>query len=215
MARRTENVPIPAGSGVDPGQPEATDEVVELQDPRVLRALSHPVRVALLDALMIHRRLTPTEAGEHIGQSATTCSYHLRQLGRFGFVRRVEGDDGRQRPWELAHARLRFQIDQGDPLAAEAATTVASAFQRLHLHRLQEWQQTRSGWPEEWQQASDQSQFILWATPEEAQEVVDAYRRILSRFKDRLVDESSRPEGARAFEVLTFAYPTSRQGADQ
>lgn len=182
-------------------------EVRELRDAATLRALSHPIRVALLDALAVHGRLTATKAGELIGETATTCSFHLRQLGRYGFAQRVEGPDKRQRPWELTHVRLQFQINEDDPLAAEVASGVASAFRRLHLERLQTWQQTRSEWPAEWREAADQSQFILWATPDEINEVVDEYRRVLSRFKDRLVDVRRRPEGARPFEVLTFAYP--------
>jgi DNA-binding transcriptional ArsR family regulator len=42
-----------------------------------LRALSHPVRLALLEALATGP-LTATEAGELIDETPTTCSFHLR-----------------------------------------------------------------------------------------------------------------------------------------
>ena len=59
---------------------------VRSNDARTLRALAHPVRVALIETLSVEGPLTATEAGERIGESPTTCSFHLRQLAKYGFV---------------------------------------------------------------------------------------------------------------------------------
>lgn len=67
-----------------------------LTDPQSLRALGHPVRLALLEALLAGP-LTATQAGEIIGESPTTCSFHLRQLARYGFVEEAGGGAGRTR----------------------------------------------------------------------------------------------------------------------
>jgi len=58
----------------------------ELTDPKVMRALTHPVRLALLEVLATEGPLTATEAGELIGESPTTCSFHFRQLKKYGFI---------------------------------------------------------------------------------------------------------------------------------
>jgi DNA-binding transcriptional ArsR family regulator len=52
-------------------------DVHQISDARALRALSHPVRLALLEALATGP-LTATEAGELIDETPTTCSFHLR-----------------------------------------------------------------------------------------------------------------------------------------
>src|ERR1700716_1224090 len=86
-----------------PGQPPAPPlpELRELTDARTLRALAHPVRIALIEALGLGGAMTATEVGEQIGESPTTCSFHLRQLAKYGFVEEAGGGKGRARPWRL------------------------------------------------------------------------------------------------------------------
>ena len=64
----------------------ASDEPRKLTDPRAMRAVAHPIRIALLEVLGSEGPLTATEAGELIGESPTTCSFHLRQLAKYGFI---------------------------------------------------------------------------------------------------------------------------------
>ncbi len=76
------------GSQVHPAQPGA--------------ALGHPLRVALLGLLARRATLTSTEAARELGESSGACSFHLRQLARYGHVEEVPGGHGRARPWRLA-----------------------------------------------------------------------------------------------------------------
>ena len=66
-----------------------------------LKALSHPLRLDLLEAVTIHRQLTATQAAEIVGESPANCSWHLRQLAKYGFLEEVPGTTGRQRPWHV------------------------------------------------------------------------------------------------------------------
>ena len=45
--------------------------------------------------------MTATELGERIGETPTTCSFHLRQLAKYGFVEEAGGGQGRSRPWRM------------------------------------------------------------------------------------------------------------------
>src|SRR5919108_2121595 len=72
---------------------------IELTDPRALRALAHPIRLALLGALRREGPLTATQAGALVGESAASCSFHLRQLAKYGLVEEAGGGRGRERPW--------------------------------------------------------------------------------------------------------------------
>lgn len=56
------------------------DDLREVTEAGTLRALAHPVRVALIEVLSLHGPMTAPEAGDEIGESPTTCSFHLRQL---------------------------------------------------------------------------------------------------------------------------------------
>ena len=102
-----------------------------VNDPKTLRALTHPVRLALLEALALEGPLTATAAGELIGESPTTCSFHFRQLAKYGFVEEAESGPGRLRPWKLVNIGMRFTDVSEDPEMSVAA----KGFERMVLDR--------------------------------------------------------------------------------
>src|SRR5580693_3114647 len=81
--------------------PSEEYEIRKVTDAQTLRALAHPVRIALIEALTLRGAMTATEVGELIGESPTTCSFHLRQLAKYGFVEEAGGGKGRARPWRI------------------------------------------------------------------------------------------------------------------
>jgi hypothetical protein len=44
----------------------------------------------------------PPLSEQRIGETPNNCSFHLRQLARYGFVEEAGGGKGRARPWRLA-----------------------------------------------------------------------------------------------------------------
>jgi hypothetical protein len=81
----------------------------ELRDPRAMRALAHPVRLALIDALSLDGELTATQAAQIVGESPANCSFHFRQLAKYGFVEEAGRGTGRQRPWRLKTLAITLQ----------------------------------------------------------------------------------------------------------
>ena len=70
-----------------------------IDDPGALKALAHPLRVALLAHLVAAGPATASACAEAVGASASNCSWHLRRLAAAGFVEPVDAGDGRERPW--------------------------------------------------------------------------------------------------------------------
>jgi hypothetical protein len=66
-----------------------------------LRGLAHPVRLQLLTLLADEGALTSTRASALMGETVANCSFHLRQLAKYGFVEATDGDDRRHHPWRL------------------------------------------------------------------------------------------------------------------
>ena len=58
----------------------------ELTDPRAMRALAHPVRLALIELLGHVGTLTATQASDLLGESPANCAFHLRTLAKYGYV---------------------------------------------------------------------------------------------------------------------------------
>src|ERR1700685_3976791 len=59
---------------------------LHLQDPRDIRALAHPARMAIIDALASGDELTATECAALTGLSPSATAYHLKLLERYGFA---------------------------------------------------------------------------------------------------------------------------------
>ena len=186
------------------------DDLRQIDDARTLKALAHPVRVALIETLAVEGPMTATEAGERIGESPTTCSFHLRQLAKYGFVEEAGGGKGRSRPWRVPDTGLNISSDSDDPETAVAAGTVARLWRENQLRRLEHWRDTRSSFPREWRSAATHSESVMWVTPEELKEFNEELLEIMmTRFRERKADPSTRPEGALPVETLLFNYPVS------
>jgi DNA-binding transcriptional ArsR family regulator len=189
------------------GRPEQT--AVPITDPRRIRALAHPIRLALLEALLIAGSLTATRAAERIGESPTTCSFHLRQLAKYGFVEEAGGGPGRNRPWRVTNLGHSFQAGQGGAEHVVAAEALERAVIDRHLNRLEGWLRTRHSFPEEWRGAAGITQSLLYVTPAELDALRKELMELLLRHADRFRDRSRRPPDAVPVELIAFAYPLS------
>jgi predicted ArsR family transcriptional regulator len=101
-----------------------------------MRALTHPVRLALLEALNLEGQLTATQAGELIGEPPNTCSFHFRQLAKYGFVEEAGPAPGRSRPWRLTASRMHYSDLHEDADTAAAARELDRMLRERYLDRL-------------------------------------------------------------------------------
>jgi predicted ArsR family transcriptional regulator len=185
-------------------------EPMSITDPTVMRALAHPVRMALIELFGVHPTLTATQASEALGESPANCAFHLRTLAKYGFIEEAGGGRGRERPWRASgrshHIRLRTS-DLGDKQAQLAAGALEQVWYDRWFARIREVFATRP-WSAEWEDAAGSSQTLTFLTAEELRTVRDEINAIVSRHLDeRRVDPTQRPAGALPVEIVTFAYP--------
>jgi predicted ArsR family transcriptional regulator len=175
----------------------------------MMRALAHPLRVALIEAIgqADTKTLTATEASELLGESAANCAFHLRTLAKYGFLEEAGGGRGRQRPWRLRHRSMELVGPWQDPetkLAAEAAATI---WIDRWLGRARDRVMRVLGYPADWQEAAIASQRYLYLTAGEAKELGQALHRLFEPYEPRQEDPALRPPGSLPHEVLLFGYP--------
>jgi DNA-binding transcriptional ArsR family regulator len=186
----------------------------DISDAQTLRALTHPVRVALLEELSLGGALTATQLGEQIGESPTTCSFHLRQLAKYGFVEEAGGGKGRARPWKLTSIGMNIR-GVGDPETEIAAAALGRLVTDRQIARYQAWTRSRGSYPRDWRNAAGTSEWILFLTPDELKQLNDELAEVIvSRFRERLTDPSQRPPGVLPVEYLMFSYPIAVPGGD-
>jgi DNA-binding transcriptional ArsR family regulator len=189
----------------DGDSPEEARRRRTLTDAQELRALTHPVRIALLEALHLDGPLTATEAGERIGESATTCSFHLRQLAKYGFVEEAGGGTGRRRPWRLVAREMSFS-GMGDAEMSVAADELSTLLLRRWLARYEQWRRLEHLDPD-WAEVSGASDRVGYVTREELTELMESIGALWAAFSERSEDPSLRPEGSRAVEMVALTHP--------
>jgi predicted ArsR family transcriptional regulator len=179
-----------------------------------MRALAHPVRIALLEALFFGGAMTATQVGERIGESPTTCSFHLRQLAKYGFVEEAGGGKGRARPWRLT--TIGFSLTEPDDQESQlAATALVTLIRERQLGRYRTWLETSASYPRRWREAAGDSEYIFYLTVEELERLnKDLSGMLQPLFRERMADPANRPVGSVPVELLLFSYPIAFPAAD-
>jgi hypothetical protein len=182
---------------------------LEIRDPKMMRALAHPLRVALVEAITGSDTgtLTATEASDLLGESPANCAFHLRTLAKYGFLEEAGGGRGRERPWRMRYRRFDLASPGEDPETRLAAEGVATIFIDRWLARARERLMRVFGYPAEWQDAATASQNQVYLTAQEAKDLSQAIRRLIDPYADRRDDASLRPPGSLRYELMLLGYP--------
>ena len=102
----------------------ANKPVTNIDDPRYVKALSHPLRVRIL-ALLQERTASPRELAEWLDATLGTVSYHVRALHDFGLIELVRTTQVRGAIAHHYKARVRPRVS--DEAWASAAPIVKQA----------------------------------------------------------------------------------------
>ncbi|MDQ2813213.1 MAG: helix-turn-helix domain-containing protein [Actinomycetota bacterium] len=190
-------------------------EVTRLTDPRALRAYAHPVRMKLVGLLRTEGPLTATRAAGLLGESSGTCSFHLRQLARYGLVEEAGGGTGREKPWRATTALTDWDATPDEPEAAAAASLLNTIVAAGYFEQLTRWLQARPDQPPEWQRADWLGDRILWVTAEELDLLGGKVLELVDTYFERQLKPELRPPDARQVSYLHLAFPNDlRPGRD-
>jgi DNA-binding transcriptional ArsR family regulator len=119
-----------------------------------IRALAHPLRLRILDLIRDRGAMTATEVSEIVGESPTNCAFHLRTLGRYGFLEEAGGGAGRARPWRPRSRDMTLDETAMDAATAAAAAGFRTARRAQARIRRAEWEARAAGAPIEWRRAA-------------------------------------------------------------
>jgi DNA-binding transcriptional ArsR family regulator len=183
-------------------------------DPAALKALAHPLRMALLGALVTEGPLTASQAAALVDASPSNCSWHLRKLAEHGFVRETRGTTGRQRPWQAVSEGLSWGDDPAegaDAASALAADALTDVLVEREVQRLRAARASRDREPTDWREATGMTHTQLWLTAEEAAEVRSALSRLLRTHTERAASPQLRPDGARLVSLVGWLVPSGPQ----
>jgi DNA-binding transcriptional ArsR family regulator len=191
-----------------PAKDAAERPPVKLTDPRAIRALAHPARLAVIDELYSGRELTATECAEIAGLSPSAMSYHLRSLEKVGIVERAESTgDGRERPWRSAGSYLQVDSTSGGAGELAASAALGSTVLRRTVELFDDYLARRSSEPPEWLDAVEASYGQVWLTADEAKEIGEQFVELAAKYRGRK-ERGQRPATARRMRVAVMLFPS-------
>jgi DNA-binding transcriptional ArsR family regulator len=181
-------------------------EQLVITDARTMRAVAHPVRLALIEAIRRDGEITATRAAELLGDSPGNMSWHLQTLAKYGFVEETGEGRGRSRPWRLTSRTQRFDTADSDPEAAAAGEALERTFVERTFEQLRDWWSRRSTYPVKWRRSAFMTDRVLYLTPAELTGVADEIQAIYARYLDR-EDPGLRPKGVLPIRLYAHGHP--------
>jgi DNA-binding transcriptional ArsR family regulator len=177
-----------------------------VHDPRVLRAIAHPVRNRILGEITHAGALRAADVAEILDIPANQASFHLRQLAKYGLVEPAPelARDGRDRVWKPVHehgvsievgamekgpggkAAVAVWQRQAAAAAKEAVDRAYAARKNKHTHTLV-------------------SDGLIRLTLAEARQLTAELLAVQDKWQDRI--RASEPADRRAYQVMLFVQP--------
>ncbi|MFJ9681875.1 ArsR/SmtB family transcription factor [Streptomyces sp. NPDC101194] len=179
---------------------------IEITDPKAMRALAHPVRLAILERLQRHGPATATQLSPDVGATPSVTSWHLRHLAGFGLVHDAEpGTDRRERRWEAAAQGFRFEMPE-DKEGRSAARVLSQEMFANSADLPRRWaSETEPGLDPVWSRLAGLANTRVVVSAEELAAIEDAIETVLAPYVRR--DPAQRPSGARGVRLLRYLLP--------
>jgi DNA-binding transcriptional ArsR family regulator len=180
-----------------------------LTDPQVMRAMSHPARLEIMEYLnSTGASVTATECAEIVGMSPSAISYHLRELAKVGLVEQAPSrGDGRERVWRSPVQSYMVPMSaESDPDTRAAEDTLVEVYLTRDFQRIRDHLAKVREEPKEWYEGSALMGSNLLITAEELKAFTTAFQELVEPLKrrNRIADP---PEGARTVIVHFAAFP--------
>lgn len=185
----------------------AERRTVTLTDPRALRAMAHPTRIELIGLLRRGGPLTATQAAKQVGESPASCSFHLRQLAKYGLVEEAGGGRGRERPWRATATSTEWPVLSDSEEAQAAGAMLSRVVVERYFEKAVEWLERQPSEPPEWAEAGFFGDALVHMTAVELRGVEAQIRELLEPFLKRLEDPTPPVEGSRPVSLVALAFP--------
>lgn len=182
----------------------------EISDPQTMRALSHPLRWALIDLLASEPDGTATAARCAVltSESQASCSFHLRQLAKYGFVEQAPSESKRDRPWRLVKLEQSWGAEQPDEAHSRAAARLSAVFADREHSKLQRWIASARSYPRSWQRAAMMSGVTATLGVTELADVQRRIAEVIAPYIDRAtLPNQPQPRTGRPVRLFVAGYP--------
>lgn len=179
---------------------------LEISDPQALRALAHPVRLAILDRLQRHGPATATQLSPYVGATPSVVSWHLRHLASFGLISDWDGATSKRERWWQATARgFRFTLPD-DADGQDAARQLRGEMFARYAELPGRWlARDEPRLDSTWRRSAGMANTRVVVTADELRRLREAVEELLAPYVGRPPEEA--PEDARGVRLLQYVLP--------
>ena len=179
---------------------------MEISDPKAIRALAHPLRLDVLQLLGASGSATAAQCARLLGVSQASCSFHLRQLAKYGFVEDAgPGRDRRERLWRATATRLSVRDGTGDRAVKQQ---VEQLVVERDVQAILDYLRRPEGASPEWQRKAGIVTAMAVLSPDEAADLKEKWLALLMPYAAR-TDGSQPQPGQRPVRYFMSAIPLS------
>ncbi|WP_265443603.1 ArsR/SmtB family transcription factor [Flexivirga meconopsidis] len=181
---------------------------VEL-DAKGMRALAHPVRLAILAKLNADGPSTATALAPDVGATPSVTSWHLRHLAEHGLVRDSDHPgSGRERWWEATSRGYRMVVT--DDESATAQTALLAATERTEGDLVGRWREDdEPRLPLVWRKLAGRANTTILLSADELAELEAAWEQLLAPYVRRKSGDGTIPGDARPVRMLLWTMPSA------
>ncbi len=181
-------------------------------DPRVLRAIAHPVRNRILGELEAVGPLRAADIARSVGLPANQASFHLRQLAKYGLVEAAPelARDRRDRVWRLVGDELVFNIAEIEQ--APGGRAAAQVWRRQAAAAAHEVVERAYGGALDDTRRGSVLEASVRLTPDEVAAFTRDLNALVARWNDR---GRERGDGAGTYQLMSILHRYPEAGADQ
>ncbi|WP_298349135.1 helix-turn-helix domain-containing protein [Ferrimicrobium sp.] len=183
-----------------------------LADVGSIKALAHPLRLALIDLLGQHESITAADAARILGTTAANCSFHLRQLAKYDFVEAVEVPSRREHPWRLKYLGITVADDAGELTSgfnALAEQMIATVVERFRVYR-----RFVSKLSLDWREVSGIHEGTGWLTVDELRALDRSFDHFATLAAARTHGYEAIPAEARRVDIAKLVSPLDAPDGD-
>jgi DNA-binding transcriptional ArsR family regulator len=183
-------------------------------DARAMRALAHPVRLAILERLRQYGADTATGLSTHVAATPSVVSWHLRHLAEHGLVQdSPDYPAGRKRWWEASARGFRFA--GSDATTALAARSLERAIELVEGDLPAQWRlDTEPVLEPAWRAEAGRANTRIVATLAELAELTASIENLLAPYVLRKsLNAGEWPVGSRGVRLLIYTLPEAELGS--
>ncbi|SDY61918.1 Helix-turn-helix domain-containing protein [Asanoa ishikariensis] len=188
---------------------EVGQERRQITDPKMMRALAHPARLAILEHLnSTGQATTATEFAEIVGLSPSATSYHLRELAKVNMIEEAPSrGDGRERVWQSPVHSFQIDLERGDdPERRAAEEALMAVYLDRDQARLRAYLSRSRDESQEWHDAAGLTTSTIFVTAEELKGFFEQVHQLIEPLKRRNRGDAP-PDGARTVRVHFAVFP--------